>query len=149
MFTLRRHSCAQRRSFRMALLNVLLSGSWRMSGTGGESAARAFSAVTPSTLTLGSLSMYVQRDIVLATTQSEFRFSIAELSSPQLILAVATGEVRINFAGQASSFSAASASVVKFKDFFGLMDVSGSLPSGFSIGNSGTDSATVTVLVAG
>jgi hypothetical protein len=133
----------------MALINVLLSGSWRLSGPGGETAGKTFSALTPATLALGSLSTYIQQDVVLGTTVSEFRVSYAQLSQPQLLLMTATGEVRVNFAGQASSFSAASASVMKFKDCFVMMDTSGVLPSGFSIGNSGTDSATVTILVAG
>lgn len=133
----------------MALINVTLSGAWRVSGAGGETAGRSFSAITPATLALGSLSNYVQQDFVLGTTVSELRVSYPQLSSPQLIMMVATGEVRVNFAGQPSAFSAASAGVTKFKDCFILMDTSGALPSGFSLGNSGSDSATVTVLIAG
>ena len=133
----------------MALLNVLLSGAWRVSVAGGESAAKGFSAMTPLTAGLGSLSVYQQQTIVLGTTTSEYLVSIATLSQPQAILMTATGEVRVNFAGQASSFSAASASIVKFKDAFLLMNVSGALPSALHLGNSGSDSATVTLLIAG
>ena len=133
----------------MALINVLLSGSWRVSGTLGQSAARAFSALTPLTLGLGALSVFNQQDVVLGTGVSELRISYANLSSPQLIFLAGNGEFRINFAGQASSFSAASAGVTKFKEVFLMMDTSGALPSGFSLGNSGSDSATCTVLIAG
>src|SRR5207247_1622728 len=133
----------------MALLNVLLSGSWKVSVAGGESAAKGFSALTPLTAALGSLSIYEQKNIVLATTVSEFVVSIAALSVPKLIYMTANQTVRVNFAGQASSFSAASASVVTFKDAFIMMDMSGALPSAFHLGVSSTDSATVTLLIAG
>jgi len=131
----------------MALLNVLLSGAWRVSVAGGASAAKGFSALTPLTAALGSCSNYVQQDFILGTTVSELRISYAQLSSPQLIAMTATNPVRVNFTGNGSAFSGASASVMTFKEFFCMMNVSGVLPSGISIGNSGTDSATVTVLI--
>lgn len=134
----------------MALLNVLLSGAWRVSVAGGlENTTRSFSALTPLTLALGSLSVYVQQDVILGTTVSELRISYAQLSQPQLIMMQATNEVRVNFTGNGSAFSQASASVMKFKDLFVMMDTSGVLPSGISLGNSGTDSATVCILIAG
>jgi hypothetical protein len=133
----------------MALLNVLLSGAWRVSVAGGESAAKGFSALSPLTAALGSLSVYLQQDIILATTASEFLFSQLAFSNPQLILMTATNPVRVNFGGQASSVSAASASVVTFKDAFLLMNISGVLPSSIHLGNSGSDSSTVTLLIAG
>lgn len=133
----------------MALLNVMLSGTWRVSAAGGMSAGNAFSAVTPLTLALGSLSVFAQQTVVMGTTVSELRISFANISSPQVIFMTANNEVRVNFSGQASSVSAASASVLKFKDAFLMMDTSGLLPSGISLGNSGTDSATVTVFMAG
>lgn len=134
----------------MALLNVLVSGAWRVSVVGGrETASVGFSTLTPLTAALGSLSVYAQQDYVLGTAISEFRISHSQISSPQLIMMAATNEVRVNFAGETSQFSAASASVMKFRELFIMMDISGVLPSGISIGNSGTDSATVTVLIAG
>jgi hypothetical protein len=133
----------------MALINATLSGSLRISGSLGESAGRAFNALTPLTLGLGAYSVYVAQDLVIAAGVSEVRTSYAQLSNPQLIFCAANNELRINFAGQASSVSAASASVQKFKELFIMMDTSGTLPSGFSLGNSGSDSATCTVIIAG
>ena len=133
----------------MALLNVLVSGAWRVSVAGGESAAVGFSALTPLTAALGSFSVYVQQDIILTTVMSEFVVSFANLSSPQLIAMKATNPVRVNWAGQASSVSAASAGVMTFKDLLIFMNISGALTSAIHLGNSGTDSATVTLLIAG
>src|SRR6266568_1463169 len=107
----------------MALLNVLLSGGWRLSST-SDLVTKTFSAQTPLTAALGSLSVFVTQEVVLGTTVSEFRISYAQLSNPQLLMLTATNEVRLNFAGQASSFSAASASVMKFRDCFIMMDTS-------------------------
>lgn len=132
----------------MALLNVLLSGGWRLSST-SDLIVKTFSALTPLTAATGSLSVFVQQEVVLGTTVSEFLFSYAQLSAPQLILMTSTNPVRANFGGQASSVSAASASVITFKDAFMLMNTSGVLPSSIHLGNSGTDSATVTLLIAG
>lgn len=133
----------------MALLNVLVSGAWRVSVAGGESAAVGFSAMSPLTAALGSFSVYVQQDIVLTTVMSEFLVSFAALSAPQLIAMKATNPVRVNFAGQASSTSLASASVQTFKDLFIMMNTSGVLPSAIHLGCSATDSSTVTLLIAG
>ena len=133
----------------MALLNVLLSGSWRVSATGGMSAGNSFSAMTPLTALLGSLSVFIQQTVVLGTTVSELRLSYPNISSPQLIFLTANNELRINFAGHSAATSAASSAVTKFKEAFIMMDTSGLLPSGVSLGNSGTDSATCTYLIAG
>lgn len=136
----------------MALINVLLSGALRVSAagaTGMESAIKGFNALTPLTAGTGALSVYQFQNIVLGTTTSQFVVSVATLSMPKVIFATATGTTRINFAGQASSFSAASASVMTFKDLFVMMDASGTLPSALFLGNSGSDSCTVTLFVAG
>lgn len=136
----------------MALINVLLSGAIRVSAagaTGMESAVKGFNALTPLTAGTGSLSVYQVHNIVLGTTTSEFLVSVATLSAPKVIFATATGTTRINFSGQASSVSAASASVMTFKDLFCMMDVSGNLPSALHLGNSGSDSSTITLIIAG
>jgi hypothetical protein len=133
----------------MALINATLSGSLRISGSLGESAGRAFNALTPLTVGLGAYSVYVAQDLVVAAGVSELRVSYAQLSAPQLIFCAANSELRINFAGQASSFSYASAGMQKFKELYVMMDTSGSLPSAFALANSGSDSATCTVIIAG
>ena len=133
----------------MALLNVMLSGSWRVSAASGMTAANDFTVTTPLTALLGSLSVFVEQTVVLATTVSELRLSYANLSNPQLIMMTADNEVRVNFAGFSAQPSAASASILKFKECFIMMDTSGVLPSGIALANSGTNSATVAVLIAG
>ncbi len=133
----------------MALINATLSGSLRISGSLGESAARAFNALTPLTLGLGALSVYIAQDLVIGAGVSEVRISYAQLSTPQMIFCAANAELRINFAGQTSSFSYASAGMQKFKELYVMMDTSGTLPSAFALANSGTDSATCTIIVAG
>ena len=133
----------------MALINVMVSGTWRVSAVNGMTGGNALTVTTPLTAALGSLSVFVEATVVLATTVSELRVSYANLSNPQLIMMTADNEVRLNFAGFSVQPSAASASVLKFKEFFAMMDVSGLLPSGFSLGNSGTNSATVNFIIAG
>ena len=133
----------------MALINVMVSGTWRVSAANGMIGGNALTVTSPLTALLGSLSVFVEATVVLPTTTSELRISYANLSSPQLIMMTADNEVRLNFAGFSIQPSAASASVLKLKEMFVMMDISGLLPSGFSLGNSGTNSATVNYIIAG
>jgi hypothetical protein len=132
----------------MALLNVLFSGGWRLSST-SDLITKGFSAQTPLTAALGSLSTFVQQEIVIAAGVSEFLVSYSQLSAPQFIGMTATATVRVNFAGWASNLSAASASVVTFREGLMLMSISGTLPSALHFANSGTDSSTITLCIAG
>lgn len=137
----------------MALLNVTLSGGWRLSSVGQSGGVdlvtKSFSALTPLTSALGGLSTFIAQEVTLGTTVSEFLLSYAQLSAPQVIFLQSTNVVRVNFGGNGSAFSQASASQITFREAFLLMSVSGALPSGIHLGNSGTDSAVVTVLIAG
>lgn len=125
----------------MASLNVTLSGGWRVSSTSDVIVRSLSSVVTCST--------FFQQEIVLLPTVSEYLISMSLFSAPNLLLMTSTNTVRVNFGGQASSVSAASASVIQFKDAFFMVgsSVGGGLPSSIHLSNSGADSATVTVLV--
>ena len=128
----------------MANVSLLLSGGWRVSSTnpGLDLITRFFSATyTGSTFT--------QQEVVILPTVSDYILSLALFSAPIGIFMTSTNTVRVNFPGQASSFSAASASVVQFKDLFVCMATSAVLPSSIHIANSGTDSAMLTVLLLG
>src|ERR1041385_641674 len=104
----------------MASETVQMIGGWRVSSTQSNFIAKAFSnLVTAST--------FVYQDVVLQPGVSEFLLSFAQLSMPQAIFMMATEQVRVNFAGQASSFSAASAGIVTFNGLYAAMNTSGAL----------------------
>lgn len=128
----------------MAVISVTLSGGWRVSSTNP-----VLDLVTRNISAALTGSTFMQQEIVVLPNVSDLVVSLPLFSSPIGILMTATNTVRVNFAGQASSVSAASASVVQFRDFAGFMAQSAILPSGLHFANSGSDSATVTVLLIG
>ena len=128
----------------MPTISVSLSGAWRVSSTNP-----VLDLITRNISGVITGSTFAQQEIVVLPNVSDLVVSFPLLSSPLGILMTATNVVRVNFAGQASSPSAASASVIQFKDFAGFMVQSATLPSGIHFSNSGTDSSTVTVLIVG
>lgn len=128
----------------MAMVSVSLSGAWRVSSTNP-----ALNLITRNISAAIAGSTFMQQEIVVLPNVSDLVVSLGLMSAPLGILMTATNTVRVNFAGQASSTSAASASVIQFKDFAGFMVQSALLPSGIHFANSGTDSSTVTVLIVG
>ena len=128
----------------MPSLSVSLSGGWRVSSTNPvlDLITRNISGVVVG-------STFAQQEIVVLPNVSDLVVSMPLFSAPIGILMTATQTVRVNFAGMVSSVSAASASVIQFKDFCGFMAQSAVLPSGLHFANSGSDSATVTILMVG
>ena len=127
----------------MATASLLLSGGWRVS----QSYTSGVDLITKAFSSTNTISTWTVEQIVLLPTVSEFLVSLAQYSAPQAIIMTATNITRVNFAGQASSFSAASASVMQFREFFGMVAGSTALPSAIHLGSSATDSCTVTVLI--
>jgi len=128
----------------MAVVSVSLSGAWRVS-----SVNPALDLITRNISAVITGSTFVQQEVVVLPNVSELVVSLPLFSSPTGILMTSTNVVRVNFSGQASSTSAASASVLQFKDFAGFMVQSAILPSGLHFSNSGVDSATICVLIVG
>lgn len=126
----------------MAALTILLSGGWRVS-----SVNPILDLITRSISAQFTCSTYNQFEIVLLPNVSDYVLSNALFSAPTVALMTATNLLRLNFAGLASNASNASAGVITFKDFWGAMGASAALPSAFRFSNSGSDSATLTVLL--
>lgn len=128
----------------MPTISVSLSGAWRVSSVNPvlDLITRNLSAVITG-------STFFQQEIVVLPTQSNHAVSLTLFSSPLGMLMTTTNTVRVNFAGQASSFSAASAGTLQFGNFFACLGQSAILPSAVYLANSGTDSATVTMLLIG
>lgn len=126
----------------MPTISFHLSGAWLVSST-NPTLDRVVRNIS-GTMTA---STYLQQEIVVLPNVSDLVVSFPLLSSPIGIMMTATNVVRVNFAGQPSSVSAASASVIQFRDFAGFMAASAVLPSAIHFSNSGSDSATVTVLL--
>ncbi len=128
----------------MPTISVSLSGAWRVSSTNPvlDLIIRNISGVVTG-------STFVQQEIVVLPNVSDLLVSLPLFSAPIGILMTATNTVRVNFAGMTSAVSAASASVIQFKEFFGMMAQSAALPSGVHLANSGVDSSTVTLLIVG
>ena len=127
----------------MATASLLFSGGWRVSQSyvsGNDVLTKLFSSTN-------TISTWTVQQIVTLPGVSEYLISMGLYSLPQAIIMTATDTVRINFAGQASSVSAASASVIQFREFFGMIAGSTALPSAFHLGNSGTNSSTVVYLI--
>ena len=123
----------------MAALNIGVSGGWRVSSTSNV-ATQTFNALV-------TCSQWNEQQVVLLPTTSEYVISFANLSAPGVILMTATQIARVNFAGWTSNLSAASASVIQFKDLFCIVASGAALPSGIHVGNSASDSNTITVLI--
>ena len=125
----------------MATNTVTLSGSWRVSSVNPllDLITRAFSATI-------TCSVFETREFLISSPTSDYIVSALAVSSPSLILATATNTVRVNFSGYTSMVSAASAGL-QFKDFMAYYGSGVALPSNIHFSNSGTDSATVTLLL--
>ena len=128
----------------MPSISVSLSGSWRVSSTNP-----VLDLITRNISGTVTGSTFAQQEIVVLPNVSDLVVSMPLFSAPIGILMTSTTVVRVNFAGMTSSVSAASASVIQFKDCMGFMAQSAVLPSGLHFSNSGSDSAVVTVLVVG
>lgn len=127
----------------MATASLLLSGGWRVSQSytsGNDILTKLFS----STVTI---STWNEQTVVTLPGTSEYLISNALFSAPQAIIMTATGVVRVNFGGQSAGGSAASSSQMQFREFFAMVAGSTALPSSIHLGNSGSDSATVTILM--
>ncbi len=127
----------------MATASLLLSGGWRVS----QSYTSGTDLITKAFSSTNTISTWTVQQVVLLPVTSQYLISMGLYSVPQAIIMTATNTVRVNFGGQASSFSAASASVMLFREFFAMVAGSTALPSSIALGQSGTDSATVTVLI--
>ena len=125
----------------MATASLLLSGGWRVS----QSYTSGSDVITKLFSSTNTISTWAVETLVTLPGVSTYTVSLA--TAPQAIILTATGTVRVNFTGQASSFSAASASVMQFREFFAMVAGSTTLPSAFAFANSGTDSATISILV--
>lgn len=121
------------------MADATLSGATRLSST-SNIITRSFE------LTVSSVSNVFATQFILAAGTSEFVVSIATLSAPTYVVAQATGLCRINYGNHASYVSAASAGWPF--TFWAQLCSGGSGPLALHFGNSGSDSATITVHLA-
>lgn len=124
----------------MATASLLLSGGWRVSQSyvsGADVLTKVFSSTN-------TISQWWAETLVTLPGVSSYSLSFA--SAPQAIIMTATGVLRVQFAGT-SALSAASASPMQFREFFGMVAGSTALPSAIFLANSGTDSAVCTILL--
>jgi hypothetical protein len=125
----------------MATASLLLSGGVRVSysvTSGNNVVTQAFSSL------LTAVSVFTTQTVVTLPGVSTYSVSLA--SSPQAVIMTATGTVRIGFTGT-SALSGASAFPTQFREMFAMVAGSTALPSAFYLANSGSDSATVTILM--
>lgn len=125
----------------MAALSTQLSGGWRISSL-SNTITKVFSNIQ-------TCSTFLQQEVVLLPNVSEFVVSLPLFSNPTALFMQATNTVRVNFSGNSSGVSAASAGIVQFKEGLYMMSQSGGLPSGLHFSNSGSDSAIISLLIAG
>lgn len=98
-----------------------------------------------------TVSAYQVTRLTIANGVSDFVYSVAQLSSPSvIILASATSVCRVNWSNPsvsgACAFSAGS-NGVPFKDLFVIAGSGAAMPSSLHFANSSGDSATFTLIV--
>ena len=123
----------------MALAQALVSGSWRISSTSGLF-TQSFSATTTVSATMAL-------DFVVATGVSDFVVSLATFSNATVVGLQANNQVRINFGGIGNSSYVSNASAGFFITQFAWVTGGTSGPLSLRVANSGTDSATVRLIL--
>ena len=122
-----------------------MAASAMISGGARISAGVSTFAVSPFSGSF-SLSSFFVDQFILAAGVSEFVVSVQTVSNPSFVVLKATEVVRVNFGNLPSSTSHASAGF-QFADIFAQVGCGISGPLALHFANSGSNSATITVML--